>query len=313
MNRVQGFHSLKNERGCLLSIGNFDGVHLGHQAILAALLKHSRQRNLPSVVMTFEPHPATLLKPTFIPPRLTTPIRKAELICSMGIDTVVEYPTDWALLRLSPREFFDQIILQRLNAAGLVEGPNFFFGKGRSGNTEILGEFCRQAGCFLEVVLPELQAGEVVSSSLIRDAISRGEVERAAVLLGRHYEISGLVSLGAQRGRTIGFPTANLEEILTLIPAEGVYAASAMLNKQTYTAAVSVGPNPTFSDGRLKVEAHLVGATGDFYGQTLTLRFIRRLRGLQKYSSTSELQDQIQKDVAETQASLMNFSPGGIP
>jgi len=312
MNREQGFHRLKNERACLLSIGNFDGVHLGHQAILAALRKHSQQRNLPSVVMTFEPHPATLLKPTFIPPRLTTPARKAELICSLGIDRVIEYPTDWALLGLSPRDFFDQIVLQKFHAVGLVEGPNFFFGKGRSGNTETLGEFCRQAGCFLEVVLPTLQAGEIVSSSLIREAISQGQVEPAASMLGRHYEISGRVSIGAQRGRTIGFPTANLEEIFTLIPAEGVYAAETILNNQTYAAAVSIGPNPTFSDGRLKVEAHLAGASGDFYGQNLTLKFVKRLRDLQKFSSVNELQDQIQKDVTATKAALANFDPEGV-
>jgi len=304
MQSVVNSQSLDNERGCVLSIGNFDGVHRGHQVILSALRKYAAALNVPAVAMTFEPHPAVLLKPGSTPPRVTTALQKAALIRENGIDRVFEYPTDWTLLNLTPQEFFDRIVVQQLNAVGLVEGPNFFFGKGRSGNTRTLESFCRDSGRFLEIVPPATLGDQIISSSLIRQSLANGDVERAAEFLGRPYEIAGTIVSGAQRGRTIGFPTANLAEIETVIPAPGVYAAMAKVQGRKEKAAVSIGPNPTFADEQSKVEAHLLDVSGDFYGQAMSLRFIARVRGLQKFSSKEELQHQIQKDVASVQSVL---------
>jgi len=304
MQRIADLESLDKERGCVLSIGNFDGVHRGHQAILSALRTHAATLSVPAVVMTFEPHPAALLKPERTPPRLTTPAQKTALIQKNGIDTVIEYPTDWGLLNLAPQEFFDRIVVEKLNAVGLVEGPNFFFGKGRSGSTQTLETFCRDSGRFLELVPPATVGNQIISSSLIRQALQAGNVESAADYLGRPYEISGLIGIGAQRGRTIGFPTANLTEIHTLIPAEGVYAAIAVLQGRRERAAVSIGPNPTFAESQLKVEAHLLEVAGDFYGQEMSLQLIRRIRGLQKFTSIEHLQQQITKDITSVSAAL---------
>lgn len=304
MKRIQGLQNLTGHGGCVLSIGNFDGVHRGHQAILSTLKDHARRLAVPAIVLTFEPHPATLLKPGYSPPRLSTPARKAELISELGVDVVLEYETDWALLNLSPREFFDEMILGTLHAMGLVEGPNFYFGKGRAGNVQVLEEFCRTAGCFLEVVPPTLAGETIVSSSLIRQLLSEGAVEQAAHLLGRYYETSGIVRVGAQRGRTLGFPTANLEEIETILPADGVYAAWARVQGRESPAAVSIGPNLTFDDGRRKVEAHLLQSSGDFYQAEMTLRFVKRIRGLQKFGSVNELQSQINEDIKSIQTAL---------
>ncbi|WP_437229173.1 bifunctional riboflavin kinase/FAD synthetase [Planctomicrobium sp. SH661] len=307
MNRLRGLENLNHWEECVLSIGNFDGVHLGHQAILSALIDHAQRLSVPAVVMTFEPHPAALLNPDRQPPRLTTPQQKAELIGSLGVDTVVEYPTDWNLLALSPREFFDEIVLKKLRAAGLVEGPNFYFGKGRTGNGEVLREFCGETGKFLEIVAPTTLQGEIVSSSFVRQAISQGDVRRAAALLGRNYTFRGKVVNGARRGRSIGFPTANLEQIETMLCADGVYAARARVQNQTYQAAVSIGPNPTFAEGTRKVEAHLLDVTADFYGQEMELELVDRVRGLQKFDSLESLQHQIESDVTSIR-NLLNQS-----
>lgn len=298
--------NLVSDGGCVLSIGNFDGVHRGHQMILSALTGHARRLSVPAVVMTFEPHPVTLLKPPCSPPRLTTPARKAELMGDLGIDTVLEYTTDWSLLGLSPGEFFDQIILGKLKAIGLVEGPNFHFGKGRAGNVEVLEGFCQSAGCFLEVVAPRLVDDVIVSSSQIRQMLAEGDVAQAARLLGRNYEIAGVVTQGAQRGRTLGFPTANLGEVETIIPGNGVYAAWAIVQGEEFPAAVSIGPNPTFGEGPRKMEAHLLGASGDFYRQELSLRFVQRIRGLQRFASVEELQRQITEDLTIVRSCLTN-------
>ena len=300
MERLTGFEKFRGP--CALSIGNFDGVHLGHQAILQTLVTQARAASVPAVVLTFEPHPTALLKPERLPPRLTTRDEKAVLIARCGVDVLIEYPTDWALLSLSPRAFFDQIVSQQCQAKTLVEGPNFFFGQGRSGELNMLETFCRETGGSLTIV-PPLQVNErLVSSSRIREAILQGDLTSAALMLGRRYSIQGIVSAGAGRGRTLGFPTANLEQIETLLPQQGVYAAWCRLPDGDYPTAVNIGPNPTFADLQLKVEAHLIGASADLYGQKLSLEFVSRLRGLKTFASREELQIQIDKDVADTKS-----------
>jgi riboflavin kinase/FMN adenylyltransferase len=304
MKRLTGWSDRANCAGCFLSIGNFDGVHRGHQAILERLIHAARARSAPAVVLTFEPHPLALLNPASNPPRLTTAEQKAELLAAAGVDVVIEYPTDWPLLRLTPKEFFEQIVLGELSARGLIEGPNFYFGRGRAGTVETLRDLCQAAGRSLEIVPPTLFGNEIVSSSQIRQHLNAGDVARAAELLGRPYGIRGVVSAGAARGRTLGFPTANLEQIGTQLPAQGVYAGRCLAAGVWRAAAVHLGPNPTFAEGQHKVEAHLLDFAGDLYGQSVDLEFRQRIRGLRSFASPDELQSQIKHDVADVRQAL---------
>ena len=259
-------------RGGYVSIGNFDGVHRGHQRLIKTLKTRADQAGVPTVVLTFDPHPITILRPGETPPRLSTITRKAELLHHYGVDCVIAYPTDRELLKLSPEEFFQQIILDQFHARGMVEGPNFFFGRNRAGTIETLKQFCNEHQLTLDIVEPLSEAESetdsvFVSSSLIRQSVLAGEIQRATELLGHPYQIEGVVSAGAQRGRTLGFPTANLEQIETLLPPAGVYAAVAHLQVEgetkRFAAAINLGTNPTFDDHRQKLEAHLLNFSGD--------------------------------------------------
>jgi riboflavin kinase/FMN adenylyltransferase len=308
MNWLNGLPDLAKQKGSVLSIGNFDGVHLGHQSIVNVLVTRARALGIPALILTFEPHPAALLRSSGPPPRLTTSQQKADLLRKLGVDAVLQYPTDQTLLNLTAREFFDEFVIRKLNAVGLVEGPNFFFGKGRSGDGETLRKFCEETGRFAEILTPSVQNGTLVSSSQIRQALQAGDVESATQFLGRPYSIRGTVVEGDRRGRTIGFPTANLHQIETLIPANGVYAARATApdssdrQKFQQLAAVSIGPNPTFDQSSgapapLKVEAHVLDFSGDLYGKEIELEFLARIRDLRKFSGAQELQHQIQQDI----------------
>ncbi len=211
-------------RGGAVSIGNFDGVHRGHAAIVRRLLERAEAVGGPAIVFTFDPHPVRLLRPEQCPPPLTWTERKAELLAAQGVDWIVAYPTDEALLQLSAAQFFDQIIRDALSARALVEGPNFYFGHNREGTIGRLSELASASGITLDIVPSVVIEGEVVSSSRVRELIRAGKVEQAAKLLSAPYRIRGMVTHGAGRGAKIGFPTANLSAIDTLLPGEGVYA-----------------------------------------------------------------------------------------
>lgn len=292
-----GLKNFVTDQNCFLSIGNFDGVHLGHRSILSRLVELAQSNNCQSVVLTFEPHPIQLLRPEFAPPRLTSLREKSDLILATGVDNVVVYPTDEALLNLTAEEFFQQIVVDHFQAQGLVEGPNFFFGKNRAGNVQSLAELCDTHEMSLNILSPLENSGEMTSSSAIRRAIENGEMRTARNQLGRAYSISGKVIQGDQRGRTIGFPTANLSDVETLIPADGVYAARVKLADKTYSAAVNIGPNPTFGIESKKIEAHLLNFNGDLYGTTLQLEFIQQIRSIQSFNSAEQLKQQINQDL----------------
>jgi len=211
-------------RGGAITIGNFDGVHRGHGVIIDQLKQFASELNGPAIVFTFDPHPVRILRPEQTPPPLTWTNRKADLLSELGVDAVVAYPTDQALLQLTYREFFEQIVIGKLGAKAMVEGPNFFFGKGREGNVERLSEICEEHAVKLKIVEPKVDSDQLISSSRIRDLIRQGDVDAAREMLTRPYRIRGMVTHGAARGATIGFPTANLDAIDTLIPAMGVYA-----------------------------------------------------------------------------------------
>lgn len=304
MKTLRGFDDPPAFCGGFVAIGNFDGVHRGHQSMIARLVANARAAGVPAVVFTFEPHPITILRAGHVPPSLTTLERKLQLLEQAGADCVIAYPTDRALLNLTPREFFDRIILGELAARGLVEGPNFFFGHDRAGNIDTLNEFCSAAGLVLEVVSPVRIGDHLVSSSEIRGLITAGRVAEAGNLLGSPYLIRGMVAHGAERGRTIGFPTANLEGIATVLPIDGVYAGRARQGAggKWFAAGINVGPNPTFGEQQRKVEVHLVDFAEDLYGQNLEVEFLARLRDTTKFSGIDELKAQLQKDIAAARA-----------
>ncbi len=281
-----------------VTIGNFDGVHRGHARIVERLLVKAREVSGPAIVFTFDPHPVRLLRPEAAPPPLTWTDRKAELLGELGVTAVIAYPTDEELLALSPEDFFNRIVRERFDARAMIEGPNFFFGRGRAGNIEVLGQLCKTSGVSLEIVQPLEIDGQYVSSSRVRSAIAAGDVDLARHLLTCPYRIRGMVTHGAGRGSKIGFPTANVSAIDTLLPGQGVYAARAITTAGTSPAAVNIGPNPTFGEHALKVEVHLIGFAGSLYGQPLEVDFLARLRSIQPFVSVAELKAQLARDVA---------------
>jgi riboflavin kinase/FMN adenylyltransferase len=289
-------------RGGCLSIGNFDGVHRGHQRILAELVTQSRSRGVPAVALTFDPHPIQLLAPDRAPPQLTTLARKAELIEHCGVDVLLVAAATPQLLLMPPAEFFAQIIRDRLRACAVVEGPNFNFGRDRAGDVRTLGELCHADGLSLTVVNPVEFDGVTVSSSTIRRAIRDGRMTDAVAMLGHPYQVEGIVAAGAGRGRAIGFPTANLTGVATLLPPDGVYAGMVPLDGGTYPAAVHLGPNPTFGEHERKLEVHLIGFSGVLYGQSLRVRLLDRIRETRTFTEREELISQLHRDIDRTRA-----------
>jgi riboflavin kinase/FMN adenylyltransferase len=289
-------------QGGAVAIGNFDGVHRGHAVLLERLVEFARSVGGPAIVFTFDPHPAQLLYPEAVPPPLTWTERKAQLLADLGADATVAYPTDRAVLSLAPQEFFDRIIRGQLHARAIVEGPNFYFGRNRSGSVEDLRRMCREAGLAFEVVEPAQASGRLVSSSLIRDLIQAGEIRQADALLTQPYRIHGAVVRGAGRGSQIGFPTANVEPVGMVLPPLGVYAGCATVAGRVYPAAVNIGPNPTFGEAEIKFESHLIGCHQDLYGEILYLDFLDRLRDIRPFTSVDALQRQLADDVRAVRA-----------
>ncbi|MCA9175654.1 MAG: bifunctional riboflavin kinase/FAD synthetase [Planctomycetales bacterium] len=291
--------------GGAISIGNFDGVHVGHRQLIQRLLAAAHSVDGPSVVFTFEPHPARLLRPRQAPPPLTWLERKAELLGELGVDVVLACPVTLEWLALGAADFFARVIVSTMRAKAMVEGPNFHFGRGREGDIQRLGQLCEAAEVRLDIVEPVRQQAtgeggglpDFISSSSIRAALDAGDVAAAAGWLGRPYRLRGIVAHGAGRGATIGFPTANLHDIDTLVPAHGVYAARAEVAGRRWPVAVNIGPNPTFGEHATKVECHLIGFAQDLYGQTLEVDFLRRLRTIRAFGSVDELQSQLREDV----------------
>jgi riboflavin kinase/FMN adenylyltransferase len=285
-----------------VTIGNFDGVHRGHQALLAELVRQAQTVGGPVVVLTFDPHPLQLLRPEHFPPLLTTVPQRAELLSQHGADCVLILRTTHDMLQLSARAFFERVLRDHLRPRMIVPGFNFAFGHNREGTAEKLAEFCQEAGINCVQVPPTRIGGEIISSSRIRAALSAGDVRQGAELLGRRYALTGLVGTGQRRGQKLGFPTANLYEVRTLLPADGVYAVRARLGEQTWPAAANIGPNPTFGEEARKLEVHLIDFDGDLYGRTLTVEFVDRLRGTRRFASVPDLVEQLKRDVAQARA-----------
>lgn len=299
MRVLEGLDGLRHlPHGATVSIGNFDGVHLGHRQILHAARKAAAG---PVAVVTFEPHPFTVLRPQAVPPRLTPPSLKRTLLEEMGVDWLVVLPPARQVLDLTAEQFW-AILRDEVRPGHLIEGGNFTFGKDRAGTTERLVEWARGTGIGMTTVEPvcvpllNLQI-VAVSSSLIRWLLRHGRVRDAAICLGRPYTLEGKVIEGHRRGRTIGVPTANLDAADQLLPADGVYSGRCTIDGRTHAAAVSIGIAPTFGDSRRQVEAHLLDFTGDLYGRTIRLEFTDWLRDQIRFDGIDALKAQLSRDI----------------
>lgn len=293
-----------------VSIGNFDGVHVGHRKIVDRLAVHAAQFHGPTIVFTFDPHPARLLRPDAAPVPLTWTDRKAALLAEIGADAVIAYPTNRDLLELSAAAFFQRIVVEQLGAKAMVEGPNFYFGRGREGDTKHLRELCQRHEIALEIVEPSLQGQQLVSSSRIRQLIESGDVGAARRMLTQPYRIRGLVVHGDGRGDGLGYPTANLAGVDTLIPGYGIYAGRALVRDTWHWAAIHIGPSPTFGQQLPRIEAHLLDFDDSLYGLTVEIDFIEKLREIRKFENSNEFQRQLVRDLDATREILRKFHRG---
>ncbi len=286
-------------RGAFLAVGNFDGVHLGHLNLISRLRANADAAGAAAITLTFDPHPGVLLRPDKAPAPLVWTERKVSLLKGAGATDVGVFKTGPWLLGLTAREFFERVIVGQFAARGMVEGPNFAFGRDRGGDSTLLAAWCSQAGLKFEVVEPTVVEGDLVSSSSIRRYLAEGRAEDAARWLGRPYRIRGHVVHGAARGAGLGFPTANVDEVDTLIPADGVYAALAFIDGQgaAHPAATHIGPNVSFGEQDRKVESHLIDFSGDLYGRSIELEILSQLRPSRKFSGLDDLLEQIRDDV----------------
>ena len=288
----------------VVALGNFDGVHLGHAALLAETRRQAAERGGESVVLTFDPHPARLLSPRLAPPLITTTERKLALIAERGIDACVVEPFDRALAALGPEEFVDEVLVRALGARAVCVGYDFTFGKDRAGRVETLRALGASRGFDVTVIPPFSVDGIVCSSTKVREFVLEGQVTGAALLLGRDFSIDGEVVRGAGRGRTIGVPTANARPLTELLPQRGVYAGWVRLPApwdQVHDAAINVGENPTFNatgGAAVTIEPHLLDFSGaDLYGSRIEVAFTQRLRDERRFSSVEELVAQIRQDI----------------
>lgn len=292
-------------RGCVLTLGKYDGVHLGHQETLRRARDAAQRRGASLVVFTFSPSPAQILSPeTASPPLVDEPTKRA-LLAAAGVDALVNFPTTREFLNLSAETFFDEIVSSRLGAVQMVEGADFSLGRGREGSGATLDALAKRYGVLLERVAPTTLDGTIVSSSAIRGALRRGDVRFASRLLGRPYRAAGRVARGDGKARTLGFPTANIVPPAIFLPAPGEYAVYATTEDgKRYKAAAHYGGSPSLGIETSKLEAHLLDFEGDLYGTRLELEFCRRLRETRSFGSISELRAQLAQDAARVAAEL---------
>ena len=306
MQRWRGLEEVPEDWGrSVVTIGSFDGVHRGHQLIIGRAVERARALGLRCVVVTFDPHPSEVVRPGSHPPLLAPHHRRAELMGELGVDAVLVLPFTLAFSQLSPQDFVRQVLVQALAAAVVVEGPNFRFGHRASGNVELLAELGAEYGFEVDLldltVTGSIGDGAPFSSTLTRRLVAEGEVAGAAEVLGRPHRVEGTVVRGAQRGRELGYPTANVETLPhTAIPADGVYAGWLTAAGERMPAAISVGTNPTFDGTARTVEAYAIDRVGlDLYGLHVSVDFLAYLRGMEKFDSIDALLDRMADDVKQ--------------
>lgn len=290
--------------GTVLTIGNFDGVHLGHREIFRQVVGKARTLASTAAVLTFEPHPLRLLAPGKAPLRINTPEEKIRLIEASCIDLLVVLPFNQALAELPAKAFVERILLQRLGLRCLIVGYDYAFGRNREGDLDFLRQMGLVHGFELEVLAPIRSAGQVYSSSRIRQTLLAGRVAEVVAVLGRHFTLDGQVVRGDARGRQLGFPTANLQFSKELLPCHGVYAVKVKWRETLYDAVVNIGHRPTFAGETPGLEIHLLDFHGDLYGETLRLYFVERLRDERRFTSPEDLQAAVRADIERARALL---------
>jgi len=281
----------------VVAIGNFDGVHVGHQILFRKTAQLAKKNRGTAIAFTFEPHPLKILAPDKVPPLLTTFRKKMELIEECGIELVICADFTRQFSDQRPREFAHDILVKRIEAREVVVGFDYAFGRGREGTVRYLNQMGNEYGFCTHIIDPVRLNGHLVSSSYVRELIEDGKVEAAGEFLGRHYSIPGPVVEGYKTGQKIGFPTANLDTSRVKIPGIGVYAVSIKHQGTKYNGVVNVGFNPTFNRDTLSVEAHIFDFEGKIYGQEIEVIFIRRIRSEVKFKSADQLVEQIKKDI----------------
>jgi riboflavin kinase/FMN adenylyltransferase len=309
--RWHGLDSVPTGWGhCVVTIGVFDGIHRGHQSIIGEAVRTAAERGVPSVLITFVPHPSEVVRPGSHPAVLTTIVRRAELVEQLGVDIFLPLPFTLEFSRMPPDEFIHEALVDRLHASAVIVGENFRFGHKAAGDVPLLTRLGERFGFTTHGVPLLAEDGTVLSATFVRSCVTAGDMRNAQAVLGRPHRIDGVVERGDQRGRALGFPTANLRtEPYTAVPADGVYAGRVVrLDEWGRTvpggelgcAAISVGTNPTFEVRQRRVEAYVLDFVGDLYGTTLGVEFIERLRGMERFESVDALVAQMHTDVAKT-------------
>ncbi|MCQ8834701.1 bifunctional riboflavin kinase/FAD synthetase [Streptomyces malaysiensis] len=304
MQRWRGLEDIPEDWGrSVVTIGSYDGVHRGHQLIIGRAVARARELGVPAVVVTFDPHPSEVVRPGSHPPLLATHQRRAELMAGLGVDAVLILPFTVEFSRLTPADFVVKVLVDKLHARVVVEGPNFRFGHKAAGNVAFLRELGATYDYEVQVIdlyeRGEAGGGEPFSSTLVRRLVAEGDVAGAMEVLGRPHRVEGVVVRGAQRGRELGFPTANLETLPhTAIPADGVYAGWLTAQGEAMPAAISVGTNPQFDGTERTVEAYAIDRVGlDLYGLHVEVDFLAYLRGQEKFHSIEALLERMAADV----------------
>ncbi|MGC9967907.1 MAG: bifunctional riboflavin kinase/FAD synthetase [Syntrophobacteraceae bacterium] len=298
MQVFRGIETVQNKfKNPAITIGNFDGVHMGHQALFRRVKQWAEELNGESIVVTFDPHPLEVLFPEKAPSFITSHRQKLDLIASCGIDATIVIPFDHEFSRMSAREFVEVILVEKIGTRAIVVGHDYLFGHSREGDIPFLRQLGEQYGFKVEIVTAIRMNSTPVSSTSIRQMIASGNVREANKLLGRPFEVSGTVIEGRKRGVGLGFPTANIRMPAMASPRTGVYAVEAEVDGKRYGGAANLGYNPTFGDSELSLEAHLFDFNQDIYGKPITIRFIDRLRDEKRFSGPEELSAQIKKDV----------------
>jgi riboflavin kinase / FMN adenylyltransferase len=292
--------------GTVATVGTFDGIHRGHQAVLAEVVRRGRERGLASLLVTFDPHPLEVVNPSAAPRLLTLPDEKRALVRGLGVAEMAVVPFTAELARLGPEQFVREVLRARFAMQELVLGYDHGFGRGRSGDVELVRRLAQEDGFAVHVVAAVTDDGQPISSSLIRTAVAHGDVAGARRWLGRSYSLGGVVQRGAGRGRTIGIPTLNLAspDPRKLLPPDGVYAVRVEWRGASYGGMMNQGPRPTFGVHARGLEIHLFGFAGELYGETVTVEWVRRLRDVQTFPSRQALVDQIERDAAAARAAL---------
>lgn len=291
--------------GAVATIGNFDGVHLGHREIFRRIVAEAKERNCPSMVISFIPHPMKVIDPEKAPRLLNTYSEKERLIAASCIDLLVEIPFDTVIAEMSPADFVRSILVDKLRITHLVVGYDYSFGRGRAGNAELLTAIGKEQGFSVEKVGPVLRDAEISSSTLVRKLLSAGDVVAVVGPLGRHFTLEGRVVRGVGRGKGLGFPTANLLTEKEILPRPGVYAVKVRYREHLYDGVMNIGFNPTFGTERISLEVHLLDFSADIYDETLRVYFIQRLRDEKVFDSLDHLIAAIRGDIERAREILL--------